>query len=184
MYFLNMWGEVTLTVNGAFRSLLLSICETIYKLIVFCFNVYDKVATAKLLDSDTINMFYEKVGLILGVYMIFRLTFVVVQYVLDPDKMTDKSKGASKMLMKVMIVIILLGTTPFIFSVAYKFQSMIATENIIGRLILSSDEKMSSLDQEDTTFGNEIAWYLFSSFYDNSDILLKYIDFTIYLFYN
>lgn len=169
MFFLSVWDDITFTINGAWRSLVLSLCETVYKLIIFCFNVFDKIGTAKLLDSETVNILYEKVGLILGIYMIFRLTFVAIQYVVDPDAMTDKNKGASKLLTKAIIVIVLLGITPFIFDMAYKLQSMIATENIIGKLILSSDEKLNT-SADGTSFGNELSWYLFSAFYDNSEI--------------
>lgn len=163
MYFLGLWSEITNAMVGALRSFLLSLCETVYGLIIFCFNVFEKIGTARLLDSDTVNMLYEKVGLILGIYMIFRLTFVTIQYVLDPDAMTDKSKGAGKLITKVIIVIALLGTTPFIFNLAYKLQSTIVEEKIIGKVILSSNGDVSN-------FGGELSWYLFSAFYQPTEI--------------
>ena len=41
--------------------------------------------------------------------MIFRVTFAFVQYIVDPNMMTDKNKGAQAIIKKVIIVIVLLG---------------------------------------------------------------------------
>ncbi len=38
--------------------------------------------------------------------MIFRVTFAFVQYIVDPNMMTDKNKGAQTIIKKVIIVIV------------------------------------------------------------------------------
>ena len=152
-----IWDEITDALVGAFRSFCLSLCDTIYRLIIFCFNVFEKVGNAKLLDNDAVTSLYEKIGLILGIYMIFRLVFVAVQYVVDPDAMADKQKGAGKIFAKVIIVIVLLGTTPFIFDTAYRIQESITKENVLGKIFLDV--------KDNSNFGTELSWYLFSTFY-------------------
>lgn len=100
MYFLDVWNDITVAADGALRSFLLSLCDIIYRLIAFCFDIFEKLGTAKILENEVINVFYEKVGFILGIYMIFRLTFLAIQYILNPDMMSDKQKGTSKVLTK------------------------------------------------------------------------------------
>lgn len=159
MYYLSVWDDVSKALVGAFRSLMMLLCEIIYKLIVFCFNIFEKLGTAKLLDNDTVTMLYEKIGLLLGIYMIFRLIFVAVKYVVDPDSMLDKQKGAGKIVTKAIIVVVLLGVTPFIFDTAYKIQNSVVEENVIAKVILSTDGGNSD------NFGADLAWYLFSTFF-------------------
>lgn len=158
MYFLDFWDDITLSAIGALRSFLLSLCDVVYRLIIFCFNVFEKIGNARLLENDAVNMLYEKVGLVLGIYMMFRLTFIGIQYILNPDAMNDKQKGIGKLLTKLLIVIVLLGTTPFIFNLAYHFQESVAKENIIGKVFVGKNF-------ETDNFGGELSWYLFSTFY-------------------
>ena len=60
------------------RTLMITVCELIYSLIVFCFDVFEELGTAKIITDTEINEIFNKVSLILGIFMVFRLTFAAI----------------------------------------------------------------------------------------------------------
>lgn len=163
MYFATSIGEdIKFAALGTIRTLLLTLCEFIYQSIYFCYNLFQRIGNAQIMDSTAVQSLYQKVGLLLGLYMIFRLTFSFIQYILNPDSMTDKQKGMGNVIKKVLIVIVLLGITPTIFKTAYSLQRLIINENVIPKLI-------TGYSTSEENFGGELTWYLFSSFYKQDE---------------
>lgn len=162
IYFANIFEDVKFAALGTIRTLLLTLCEFIYQSIYFCYNLFQRIGNAQIMDSTAVQSLYQKVGLLLGLYMIFRLTFSFIQYILNPDSMTDKQKGMGNVIKKVLIVIVLLGITPTIFKTAYSLQRLIINENVIPKLI-------TGYSTSEENFGGELTWYLFSSFYKQDE---------------
>lgn len=160
--------------NGIFvalRTLLLNICEPIYGLIIFCFNIFEDFGKVRLFaESDTISQIYTRIGLILGLFMVFRLTFAGIQYLIDPDKMTDSKVGIGNIIKKVLIVVVLLGSTRSLFNFAYDFQDKLIDSDIVDKLIFGPSNA-----EKEKNHGTDLAWYTFSQFYtintnvDNTD---------------
>lgn len=162
VYFANIGEDIKFAALGTIRTLLLTLCEFIYQSIYFCYNLFQRIGNAQIMDSTAVQSLYQKVGLLLGLYMIFRLTFSFIQYILNPDSMTDKQKGMGNVIKKVLIVIVLLGITPTIFKTAYSLQRLIINENVIPKLI-------TGYSTSEENFGGELTWYLFSSFYKQDE---------------
>lgn len=159
MFFLaGFWDKVGSAIMEALRSLMLSLCEVIYKFIVFFYDIFMMLGNASILDDSVIQEIYHRVGLILGLFMVFRVVFSLIQYVMNPDMMLDKQKGVFNIVKKMFIVVVLLGTTPYLFDLAYDAQILIIDSNIIPKVI--TGKNTSSED-----FGSDLAWYTFSSFY-------------------
>lgn len=155
--------SITQAITDALRSLMLSICEIVYWLIKFFFEIFQLLGTASLLNNDTIQEVYRRIGLILGLFMLFRLVFSTIQYVINPDLLLDKSKGAFNIVKRMIIVVVLLGITPFLFNFAFDFQELIVTEKVIPKLITG---KSSGSSDE---FGGDLAWYTFSTFFTKNE---------------
>ena len=146
MYILD--GNVTTAVVDAIRSLMITFCSLIYKLIIFSFDVFEKIGSANdILSTDIIVNITNKISLILGLFMIFRLTFAFIQYLINPDTMSDKNKGAASLVIKVVVTIVLLGSTPYMFKLAFSLQNAINEDRIIPRIIvghtLEEDENVT-----------------------------------------
>lgn len=154
MYFLSI-GE---SINDAFRSLMLTLCNAVYQLIVFFSDMFFRLGSAEIFKNETIKEIYARIGLILGLFMIFRVTIVLIQYVLDPDKLLDKQKGLVNIAKKMVIVVVLLGVTPSIFRFAFSMQDEIISSNVIP--IVITGKRIKSDD-----FGHNVAWITFNSFY-------------------
>ena len=57
--------------------------------------------------------------------MTFRLTFAFIQYIINPDTLADKKKGAGNIIVKIVVAVVLLGSSNYIFQFAYKVQDKI-----------------------------------------------------------
>lgn len=167
MYVLGFWGSVGSAIVDALRSFMLSLCDIIYKLIVYFANIFFKLGSAEIFTNDTIKEIYERVGLILGLFMVFNVIFSLIQYVLDPDKMLDKQKGMVNIVKKMIVVVVLLGVTPSLFRFAFELQEEIIDSNIIPRVITGKDIDTGN-------FGSDVAWTTFSSFFKFDDRVSSY----------
>lgn len=157
--------SIVSTARDALRGLMLSLCEIVYNLISFCFEVFYNLGRANILNNDILDPIFRKIGLIIGIFMIFRVTFAFVQYIVDPNMMTDKNKGAQTVIKKVVIVIILFGSTRYLFKAAFDIQSQILDSQILEKVILgkkfASNEQNSSMSE----FGSDFSSTVFSTFY-------------------
>lgn len=164
MLFLSIWDDLTLSINNALRTFLLAICELIYTLIIFCYNAFEKLGNAEILTDSQVSGMYSRIGLILGMFMIFRIAFSGISYLINPDAMLDKKKGIGSIVKRTVIAMVLLGITPSLFRTAYQIQGMIINEHIIAKIITGENADYENV-------GNDLSWYLFSTFYNiNEDV--------------
>lgn len=130
-----------------------------YFLLGAIYDIFFVVANAKILQGDFIVTFYARVQLILGVFMIFRLTITILQIIVNPDLAKDKNKGASKILMRVVLSLVMLtliapinipnddgnplnqqmADNGILFGFLYQIQNTVVEDNVLGKLILGSD---------------------------------------------
>lgn len=160
MYILD--GNVTTAIVDAIRSLMITFCSLIYRLIVFCFDVFEKIGAANdILSTDIIVNITNKISLILGLFMIFRLTFAFIQYLINPDTMTDKNKGAGNLVTKMIVMVVMLGSTPYMFKLAFSLQNAINEDKIIPRIIMG----YSPDESNNATMGSMLAQSTFYTFF-------------------
>ena len=119
------------------------------------------------------NFIYEMLGRIyvfLGIFMLFKLSMSVISYIINPDAMTDKSKGFSKLITNVIISLILLVTVPSIFSEAYRLQGTILNTNAIYQIVTGKKiegnvgDNSSDVITNAEAISSEIAAGVFSNF--------------------
>ena len=143
----------------ALRGLGAIICNWIYSLIAFLFQVFVTVAQANIFDENTLGPIYQRITLILTIVMTFYITFEFVKYIIQPDTMGDKEKGIGNIGLKIIIVIVLIAMVPKIFSLAYSLQGRILNQNVIGKVILGSAK------QDYNQIGNEFSADMLETFY-------------------
>lgn len=148
----------------AFRTFFGYLAATIYSLIEYIYHVFELLGRAEIVNSDFIKGIYTKVGIILSLFMVFKLTFSLIQSLVDPDKLTDKKNGYGQIIFRCIISIVLLGTTPAIFKEAYNIQNSIVgsneNENVLYKLIAGSNKKGST-----NKIGRELAADLYFDFF-------------------
>lgn len=155
--------DISVAVGQAFRTLNGSIASLIYKMIISIYDIFILLSKAEILDSDFVQSIYRKVGLLLGMFMTFKLIFSLIQNLIDPEKMKDKKNGAFMIVKRAIITIVLLGLTPTIFSEAFKLQRLIVgtdnSNNVLYKLIVGDTVGIGN------DFGRELSTTLFFSFY-------------------
>jgi len=153
--------------RDALRSLMLSLCNIIYKLISFVYEVFYNLGTARLLFDSDVQPIFRKVGLIIGLFMVFRVAFAFIQYIVNPDTMFDKQKGIGKIVVKVIVSIVLLGSTQYLFNAAFTIQNKILESQILEKVILGGEYTETESGMRD--FGSNLSSTFFSSFYRIND---------------
>ena len=171
IYVLSFWSNVAFSIKQALRTFSCTIAAVIYNFIVDLYNVFMYTARAEILESSFIQGIYNKVGMILGIFMVFKLSFSLIQSLVDPSKFTDEKKGFGGIIKRSVISIVLLGITPSIFNMAFDLQNLVVgsannTDNIIYKLIVG---KAPSKDAE--SFGHVIASELYFGFYTENEPL-------------
>lgn len=150
-------------IQHALRSLFYLLDKFLYQLVIDLYNTFELLCTSRLLDSMLMNEISRRVGLLLGIVMIFMVVFSFIKILVDPDKLNDKKIGAISIVKKCLIVIVMLGTSQFVFEGLYKIQNAVLKENIISKLILP-------YTVDTNNFGALLSEQVFTSFYrvDNS----------------
>ena len=147
------------SIEDGLRTLCAWICNLFYKLIGGIFELFINISKVELLSSDNIRPIYQRVTIVLAIVMVFYVTFELVKYVVQPDQMTDKEKGASKIVTKMIIVVLLIAFVPTIFSYAYKLQNIMIEKEILSKMILGKSGVNVS------TYGRNFSADVFELFY-------------------
>lgn len=157
-------------IEHGFRTLMFILCDGVYRLIHLTFYIFEKLGSARIIE-DTQGI-VNRISLIIGLFMVFRVTFAFVQYIVDPDAMLDKKKGAANIIKKIIISIVLLGSTSTLFNLAFKAQDLIIDNQIIGKIIFNSSssngydsDSLYSTPENSSTFGGRLSAEVFSAFY-------------------
>lgn len=169
-----------ININGELRKVAGSICNAIYSLISILFDVFYSLANIRILNAGTmvdgvwhdapITIIYKRITLLLGIIMVFYVTFQFIKYVLEPDTFSDKEKGGEKLVFKLIAVVVLMGTVPTIFDKAYDIQRLILNSHLIDKVLIGhTDTEMSS-------FGKSMSASVFSLFYYLDDVTSKDFD--------
>lgn len=110
----------------------------LYQLLLYLANL-DLLGMSDLSNPDNvITNFSSRVYALLGIFMLFKISFSILQYMVNPDDFSDKGKGFGKMVTNVLISLCLIVAVPYIFSLAFEAQGTILKSNFLGQLILGN----------------------------------------------
>ena len=149
------------------RFIFFWIDKVIYRFIPTIYNLLIEIAETTVFSEDVISLFASKIYALLGIVMLFKVSFSILTYIVDPDAFLDKSKGFGKLISSVIITLVLLVLTPWIFTQAIDLQTIILRDNIIGNIF--SVDGADSYSNGDA--GNKMAYETFKAFYHIDTIL-------------
>lgn len=135
-------------------KLFYSFVPTIYDLLI-------DIANTTIFTEEIFDTFASKVYGLLGIFMLFKVSFSILTYIVDPDAFLDKSKGFSKLISNVIITLTLLIATPWIFSQAMEIQQIILRDNILGKIFSTTSVNPNVT----ANAGNVMAYETFKAFY-------------------
>ncbi|HIT37108.1 MAG TPA: hypothetical protein IAB59_01345 [Candidatus Onthousia faecipullorum] len=155
---MNFFGDPNF-LNDALRSIFSGLDSLGYFLLDAVYNIFFTVANANIFQGVTINIFYERVQLILGVFMIFKLSITLLQIIINPDMYKDKQKGAGSLVTRIAVILVLLtlivpienvpntenslneqiSSNGILFGFLYQIQNTVIKDNVLGKLVLGSN---------------------------------------------
>ena len=116
----------------------ISMDAVVYYFVSLWYRLFILLATINIFDVDDYNALVDRIYIILGVIMLFILSYSMLKAIVDPDG-TEKSDDApAKIVGKTVTSLILVIVMPVIFEYAYGFQIAILKNNTLGKIILGS----------------------------------------------
>lgn len=162
-------NEVEMWAVGGFRTLFFYLDEIVYKFVIDLYDIFRYICGVRVTNNAIMNELSTRIGWVLGLIMFFYISFDFIQILLDPDKISDKDKGPLNIIKKFLVVIVLLGTSRYIFDLMYNFQEIVLSDNngegsIIEKLVLPFKVNTSS-------FGRTITSNFMYNFYKVNDLV-------------
>ena len=154
-------GFITI-VNKLFRSILFMIDNAIYNAIPWLYNTIMAIARTSPLSQASIADMASRIYKLLAVFMVFKVTFSLIMYIVNPEDFSDKNKGVSKLVTNIVISLALLVLTPYFFSYAYQLQKIVLEDNSLATIVFGEDMANTQTAYNDA--GDQIAYMVSSTF--------------------
>ena len=136
--------------------------KIIYGLIVSFYNLFFEISNVSLLSDTTVSNFAQRIYVIIGVFMLFKVAISLITMMVSPDSMV---KGGPKLIQKIMMSLVLLVAVPYIFTLAYRIQGIIISDNVLGNLILGATSNPDKIKEDYSNGGETIALQVFKGFF-------------------
>lgn len=190
---LSIGSTITDWIMTGFRSICAGIDRTIYSLIASLYQLILGLADFQIFTQEGINDFYSRVYTLLGVFMLFKVTFSFINYVINPDLTKDNTKGTGNLVKNILIVIVLIVITPFGFAKIREAQDAILDDQVLPKFILGQGDGTSVVTEykisndcalsNAASQGDYIALLVFRPFYQpNEEAASAVLDGTDYCF--
>ena len=88
------------------------------------------------------EIFEKRVYVILGIFMLFKVTVSLITYLVNPDKLTDKEQGMAKVVTRIITVLVMLIALPTFFNLMTEFQNKLLP--VVPRVIMGTSNTLSS----------------------------------------
>ena len=163
-FFVDFLRGVLARIDKLVFSLLGWIIEGIFNLSTLAVNV------------DFVQNIYKRIYVILAIFMVFKLSFSFLKYLVSPDAMTDKEQGVGKLAARIITMIVMLITFPIL-----AFQPVKGMQNrtilqilqdglvkTLPRIILGTkidESNNSSSEIKAKSNGEQLALSMLKSFY-------------------
>lgn len=135
--------NILLSWLGPIRAIFMAIDGIAFSLLDNAYNIVVELSKATLLNQESIQNIINNLYILIGIIAFFKLALVLVNSIIDPEKLNEKGKGLSNIFFRVVGMIILLIVTPFLFELSYDLQKSIVGvdtgENIILKVLLGNN---------------------------------------------
>ena len=155
-----------LSLNMWFQKLIIQffffIDKIVYNFISLIYDLLITISRTSILTQGDIAEFSDRIYKLLAVFMVFKVTFSLIMYVVNPDDFTDKAKGIGKLGSNIAISLSLLILTPYIFNLAYELQAKVLESNVLAELVMGDK---GDQNQYLNSAGDDMAYATMSAFF-------------------
>ena len=132
-------GILIRTVSWTFDNLLINLIASFYK-------YFETIINGTLLSDGVVREMMNRIYLIVGVFVAFRLGMLLFNYILNPSEVMDEKLGVNSLIKRIILGLILILFMPNIFGFAFRLQEAIFNDQIIESIIMPED-KMLELEE-------------------------------------
>lgn len=153
----------------------------VYGLITVFYELFLYLANLDLFGMSTLNddpnniivNFSSRIYALLGIFMLFRVSFSILQYMVNPDDFSDKGKGFGKMITNILVSLVLIITVPYIFQKAFQIQGVILKDNFLGKLILGNVNSDNNPDNTtNQVMATDLQFLIYGTFFSvDTDVI-------------
>ncbi len=125
------------------------------KVITLVYNLLMDLANLTLYSENIVKVIGQRIGILLGIFMLFRLSVSLINYMISPERFSDNKQGGGALIKNIIISLVLLATVNTIFETAYSVQQKIVSSQIIEKIFFgeTSQTKM------------DIGYFLYTGFF-------------------
>lgn len=147
------------------NSIWLFLDKAVYWFLEKTYSLFIDIAEVNLFTQSDFESFSSRIYVLLGVMMLFKLSFSLINYIVNPDSFSDKEKGMGKLVKNVIFVLLLIIIVPYIFDYAYRLQKVVINGNVIPNLVLGIGRDAGESVSTGNAMGQEISFQTFSAFF-------------------
>lgn len=157
-------------VSSAILQFIGWVSSLIYSLVSLVTQGFFNLSYIQIFKSDVVEEITARLYVVLAVFMIFKLAFSLIQYLVNPDQVNDKTAGMGKLVSRTATAFIMLIAVPIIFTEFifgppnaepdHTYQAIIA--RAIPRIILANNVDADS--DVGRSMGETMAAAAFSAF--------------------
>lgn len=152
-------GILIRTVSWTFDKLLISFIGKFYE-------YFEILISGELLTDTMVRSMMNRVYLIIGVIIVFRLMMLLINYIMNPSEVMDEKLGVNALVKRIIIGMILIIFMPQIFQYAFRIQDAILNDNIIENVIMGQrDARRVKKYKEEHGMGKIIGMTVFQGFF-------------------
>ena len=123
------WLSIPRTIGIWIDSIAFSLVDNIYDLI-YAF------ASATFFEESMILTIMNNTYIAISIFALFRIALILVNAMINPDKLSDKENGIGSVLRNLVVMFVLLIFTPLLFREANYIQSKVVEGNYIQKIFL------------------------------------------------
>ena len=127
-----------------------------YDVISAIYNVFYELVNIIMYDREAFDALGKRIGLILGIIMLFRLAISLISYIINPDKMKDNNQGVKKIITNVAVSLVLLATINIIFEKAYVLQKKVIETKIVEKILFTLARYHAHMEQNNRIAATEL----------------------------
>ena len=141
------------SISSLIDGIIAWVIDKIYELIML-------LADVNIFGTEAIGVFSRRIYVLLSVFMLFKVSFSLINYLINPDEFHSKEQGIGKIINNTIIVLILIVAVPIGFNQLYHVQGLLLKNNTIGRIFLGVGS-----DNQNIGSGSQISFPVYSAFF-------------------
>lgn len=126
------YGNILRNVGAFLDTVVFGLINNAYDLIYAC-------ASAVFFTSDEIRKIMNSIYVIVGIFALFKVALLLVNSIINPDKLFEKGSGIGNVLVNVLIMFVILVATPIVFQEAYELQRIVVEGHYVEKIFINTD---------------------------------------------